>query len=131
MLVRRRLAETPARSVEQSTPTQGTFLRGLDAFAEEVRSGQLQRQLEAHPEQRLTILGHLFRKRLAHRVAGVITRGLGPEAAARVDREQREMRQLERVARRSAGRARLARAPLAAPLPDRLAAPLPDRGLDD
>jgi hypothetical protein len=119
MSLRRRRAQTPPRSVEPSTPAHGTFLRGIAAFAEEVRSGQIQRQLEAHPEQRLTILGHLHRKRLAHRVAGVITRGLGPEAAARVDREQREMRQLERLARRPAGRARLARAPLAGPLPDR------------
>jgi hypothetical protein len=127
MLVRRRRAQTPRRWAEPRTPAHGTLLRGIDAFTEEVRSGQIQRQLEAHPEQRLTILGHLHRKRLAHRIAGVITRGLGPEAAARVDREQREMRQLERLARRSAGRAHLARAPLArAPL----APPLPHRGLD-
>jgi hypothetical protein len=104
---------------EPSTPTAGTFLRGIDAFTEEVRSGRIRGQLEAHPEQRLTILGHLHRKRLAHRLAGVITRSLGPEAAARVDREQREMRQLERLAWRSAGRGRLPRAPFAAPLPDR------------
>src|SRR5262249_29387357 len=118
MLVRRRGAQKPPGWAEPSTPTQGPFLRGIDAFTEEVRSGRIQRQLEAHPEQRLTILGHLHRKRLAHRIAGVITRSLGPGSVAPVEREQREMRQLERQARRSAGRGRVARAPLEAALPD-------------
>jgi ABC-type nitrate/sulfonate/bicarbonate transport system substrate-binding protein len=70
--------------------------------------------LEAHPEQRLAIARRLLRKRTAHWVATRITRSLGPEAAAQVDREQREIRRLERLARRSAQHGRGARGRVAA-----------------
>jgi hypothetical protein len=80
----------------------------LDAFREQVLSGEIERQLEAHPEQSLAVARRLQRKRMAHRIATVVTRGLGPEAAAQVDREQREMRRLQRRARRPARQGRVA-----------------------
>ena len=99
------------RLAEPGAPPHEGFRQRVRAFVKQVLSGEIERELEAHPEQAPAIVRHLQRKRTAHWAATAITRNLDPDAAAQVDREQREMRRLERLARRSAHRGRVAQRP--------------------
>lgn len=87
--------------LERAKPGEQTHAEHLDsveARTRRVRSGELRRELVAHPERAHRIVGELRRLRGEHRTATSLVRALGPDAAAHVEREAREILRMEHLA---------------------------------